>query len=323
MSETSSNVAIGIDVGGTAIKAGLVTEGGEVLAKLSVPTEVNEGVEHVIGCLVDVIGQLRSTAVSQSLAVCAVGLGMPGTLSHRRGVVIAPPNLPGWRNVPIVERLESRMDLSVVLDNDANNAAFGEYVCGAGQGVLDMVMLTLGTGIGGGLIFNGKLWRGERENAGELGHMIVHVGGRQCRCGQLGCLEAYSSGGATVARVVDAIEKGEPSCLKDVLDRGEAITVEKIIDAAFGHDKVAERVWMESCRYLAVGCLNIQHALSPGRIVLAGGISGAGSRLHSPVVEALEDLSSRSLGERPDIQIAVLGNDAGFIGSAMSVFQEV
>ncbi len=320
MTEHKQKAAIGLDVGGTAIKAGLVTTSGDVLARVMTATETDRGVDHVIENMVRLIVGLRDASADGVEVMQTVGLGMPGTLSRRRGVVISPPNLPGWRDVPIVDRLCSATGLRIILDNDANNAALGEFLCGAGAGIGDMAMLTLGTGIGGGLILDGRLWHGAYENGGELGHMIVHAGGRLCKCGQLGCLEAYASAPNIAQRATEAVEAGQQSCLKDVLDRGESIRPEMIAEAFGAGDAVAGIVWTEACRYLAIACANIQHILNVERIVLAGGLSGAGDLLRQPVVRALKEVSSGMLGAPPDIRIARLGNDAGFIGSALSTF---
>jgi glucokinase len=323
MTEDSGITAIGIDLGGTAIKGGLVTPTSKVLAQHSVATERDGGVDHVIKRMVDLIEHLSRQARSLALKVQAVGLGIPGTLSRRRGIVISPPNLPGWRDIPIAERITAATGLPVMLDNDANNAALGEYLCGAGCGVRDMALLTLGTGIGGGLILDGKLWRGFYENGGEVGHMIVHVGGRPCKCGQRGCLEAYSSANSVVAQAIERIEAGDESCLRPVHQAGDPIRAEMIADAAEAGDPVAAGVWQSACRYLGVACVNLQHLLNLQRIVFSGGLSGAGERLLKPVAAAMEAESSSFLGDPPELRIATLGNNAGFIGSALSVFQSI
>jgi glucokinase len=320
MIEDSNAAAIGIDLGGTAIKGGLVTPTGKVLAQHSVATERDGGVDHVIKRMVSLIEHLREHAQVQSRDLQGVGLGMPGTLSRRRGTVISPPNLPGWRDVPIVERIGSETGLSVTLDNDANNAALGEYLCGAGWGVRDMALLTLGTGIGGGLILDGKLWRGYFENGGEIGHTILHAGGRRCKCGQQGCLEAYSSANSVAVRTIEAIGAGEESCLRHVHEAGDTIRAEMVVDAAEAGDKLAARIWQEACWYLAIACVNLQHLLNLQRIVFSGGLSGAGRRLTEPVAAKMEEVSSTLLGHPPELRIASLGNSAGFIGSALSVF---
>lgn len=320
MQDNSPTAAIGLDVGGTAIKGGLVMPGGQVLSRRSVATETGGGVDHVIQRMSEMVRDFRREAEAQSLQIRAVGLGMPGTLSRRRGVVVSPPNLPGWRDVPVVERMAAGVGLPVVLDNDANNAALGEFVCGAGRGIRDMALMTLGTGIGGGLILDGKLWRGFFENGGEIGHTIIHAGGRPCKCGQRGCLEAYASANSIVSQVLENLERGEQSCLRHLYNAGDSIRAETIVDAAEAGDKLARRVWQEACTHLAVACVNLQHLLNLQRIVFSGGLSGAGDRLLRPVTTAIKEISSTMLHNPPELRIAALGNDAGFIGSALSVF---
>ena len=318
----SGSVSIGIDVGGTDIKGGLVTREGRVVHKTTIATEVEGGVDQVIGRIARCINQLRDRAAAGSATVAGAGLGMPGTLSRRRGVIIAPPNLTGWLNIPVVDRLQPLTGLRVLLDNDANLAALGEYLAGAGRGVRDMVMLTLGTGIGSGIIIDGKVFRGAGENAGEFGHSIVHFGGRRCGCGQLGCLEAHTSARHLSAIVAEEIQAGQPSALNEVLQKSGKVEPLDIVQAARAGDALATRIWINACRYLAVGCINIHAILDPERIVFAGGMSNAGDFLLKYVRQGIEEQASPMLGEVPELRIAELGNDAGFIGAAMSVFHE-
>lgn len=321
MSQKGISAAIGLDLGGTAIKAGLLDRSGKVVLTRSAPTDAARGVDHVISRMAEVIRSIADEAKAASYHVEGVGVGAPGTLSRREGMVIAPPNLPGWRDVPVVRLLSQATGLRTLLENDANNAALGEFRCGAGRGVSYMIMITLGTGIGGGIIFGGKLWRGAFENAGEIGHTILVPSGRRCGCGQLGCLEAYASANATVARALERIEDGEPTSLKAIIDGGREITAESIVDAMVTGDALASEVWRETCRYLAIASINLQHLLNPERIVLAGGMSKAGKSLLDTVTDEIGKNASKSLGEPPEIRLAELGNDAGFIGSALSVFE--
>jgi glucokinase len=315
--------AIGIDIGGTAVKCGLVLGDGTHREAGSHPTEAARGVDHVIGRIADHVRRLCDATRAAGSGPAGVGVGVPGTLSHRRGVVFAPPNLPGWKNVPLAERLAGATGLRVTVDNDANCAALGEHRRGAGRGTADMVLLTLGTGVGGGIIAGGKLWRGANENAGEFGHMIVRIGGRRCTCGQSGCLEAYASASNTAARAVEWIRSGEASSLAAILQAGDELDARAVAEAAAGGDRVAGAVWRETCECLAVACLNIQHGWGPGRIVLGGGMSAAGDRLLRPVREAMERIGSRMLGPPPEIRLAELGNDAGFIGAGLCALEEV
>lgn len=319
--DTSMMFAIGIDVGGTSIKAGLVSSSGEVLEKSAIATHAENGVNEVVERIVGLIKTTKQAAAAQSVNASAVGIGVPGIIRRSQGLVISSPNLPGWHNVPFREMIESATNARIALDNDANSAALGEYFCGAGHGVRSMVMLTLGTGIGSGLILDGKLWRGADECGGELGHTILQPDGRRCGCGQSGCLEAYASADSTAKRMTELIEQGEPSSLKKVLDRGEAITAELIVRSADDGDALSQRVWEETCRYLAVACISIQHALNPECVVFAGGMSAAGERLRGPVASEIERLHSKEFGTPPEVRIARLGNDAGFIGAALNALR--
>lgn len=321
MTDTSTHVAIGIDLGGTDIKSGLVAEDGTIVNSEMIPTVASRGVDHVIERMVGLINMHRECAESRSFHLRAVGVGAPGTLSHCRGVVIAPPNLPGWRNVPIVDRIETATGLRVVLENDANNAALAEFLCGAGRGCRSLVMLTLGTGIGSGIILDGHLFRGSNELAGELGHSIVQLDGRPCNCGQRGCLEAYASAAATAARARERIDAGEVSSLSRIVEQGQQIDAARVAEAARAGDDLARRLWLETGRYLAVGCINIMRAFDPERIILSGGMSHAGDYLLQTVVTAFDEMSSDMLGDQPDIRIAELGNDAGLVGAALGVLR--
>lgn len=317
------SIAIGIDVGGTAIKGGIVSATGDVLEKTSVPSEAEQGVDHLIDRMVGLIKAMEQATARRSAPISAVGLGVPGDVDQTRGVIVSSPNLDGWENIPIVARIAGATGLRVVLDNDANVAALGEYVQGAGRGVRDMVLLTLGTGVGSGLILDGKLWYGTNGRAGEIGHMLIQAGGRQCGCGQLGCLEAYASSSQTAKRAIESIHQGEPSSLKALMDQGHTLTSKCVVEAAAQGDPLARRVWDETCRYLAIACVNIQHLLSPERIVLAGGMSAAADRLLDPVTDWITRTASPEFGTPPEVCIAQLGNDAGLIGAGLTVFRRL
>lgn len=315
-------VAIGIDVGGTAIKGGIVSSSGKVLEKRSLTTEAESGLDHVLDRLGGMIQSLAQLARSMDGGLKGVGLGVPGIVRHADGVVLAAPNLSGWEGAPVAARVRAAAGLPVVVENDANAAALAENHCGAGVGAQSLVLLTLGTGIGSGLVLGGRLWRGTADGAGELGHMIVEIAGRPCTCGQRGCLETYASAYATARRARELIEKGEGSWLKQALDRGDRITSELVAEGVQRGDPVATRVWEESSRYLAMACINIQRTLAPERIVIAGGMSAAGDLLLDPIVRAVKHLNSTQLAPAPTLKIAALGNDAGFIGAALSALRD-
>ncbi len=310
---------IGIDLGGTNIKGGVFDADRRLVLRRSIATEADRGFEHVFDRLVGLIRDLIRQAGLKPLDVRGLGLGTPGPLSHRRGFIYGSPNLPGWDDIPLRQRLQAAVGLPVVLDNDANVAALGEFVAGAGRGTRHMVMLTLGTGIGGGVIADGRLLRGHFENAGELGHTIVYPGGEPCPCGQNGCLERYASANAVGRRAAEAIRLGESSTLVAPLRQHGRLTSRDVVEAVRAGDTLAVRVWGEACEALAIGCVNFQHTLNPQRVVLGGGMANAGELLIERVREKLAALSWNLFNDRPEIVLAECGEDAGIIGAAALV----
>lgn len=307
---------IGIDLGGTNIKAGVVGLDHAVLTHRSVETQAGGGFEHVFGRIVDLCRELLDWAVAGGHRVTAAGIGAPGPMVHKTGVVISAPNLPGWNNVPIRDRLSAAINLPATLENDANAAAYGEYLAVASGGVRDMVMLTLGTGIGGGVILAGQLWRGSFDNAGEVGHTIVVPDGRPCPCGQRGCLERYASAHAVGVRCGEALAAGAESNLRSVWQARGEVTAKEVQEAAQGGDALAARIWDETCVYLAIACVNLQHVLNPQLIVLAGGLIAAGDALLAPVRRHFAERTWKAAQDAPRIELARLGGDAGIIGAA-------
>jgi len=308
---------VGIDLGGTNIKGGVLTEDKEVLCRVSISTEASGGPDHVIKLMAGLVERVIKEAKVNRKEVAAVGVGAPGSMSHTLGIIIKPPNLPGWLNVPLRDRIKELTGLPTTLENDANAAAWGEFWAGAGRGTTHMVMFTLGTGVGGGIITDGRLLRGHFDNGAELGHMIVQPGGRKCGCGQKGCLEAYASAYYTGKRAQEAVEAGEPSSLAQVLKTTGQVTSEDVVNAAAKGDALAARIWDESCFYLAVACVNMQHATNPERILMAGGMIHAGEKaLLDPVRKHAADMTWKAADDLPNITFATLGNDAGMIGAA-------
>ncbi len=307
---------VGIDLGGTNIKGGVVTEERQVLSRVSIPTKAWNGPDHVITLIAGLVERVITEARVQRSEIVGVGIGSPGSMSHTQGIIIRPPNLPGWVNVPLRDRVKELTGLPTTLENDANAAAWGEFWAGAGRGTRHMVMFTLGTGVGGGIITDGRLLRGHFDNGAELGHMIVQPGGRLCGCGQKGCLEAYSSAHYTGLRAKEAVEAGEPSTLSETLKKTGQVTSEDVAKAAAAGDPLAARIWDETCYYLAVACVNMQHATNPERILLAGGLIGACNVLLDPLRKYSAEMTWNAADDLPEILFATLGNDAGFIGAA-------
>ncbi|MHC4712125.1 MAG: ROK family protein [Planctomycetota bacterium] len=307
---------IGVDLGGTNIKAGMVTDRGKVIVKTSLATEADRGPDHVLDRICEAVEGVRKKSGLSKEHIGGVGVGSPGTLDIESGVVLYPPNLPGWRNVPVIEYVSNKTNLKAVLENDANAAAYGEYWAGAAKGARSMVMFTLGTGIGGGIIVDGKLIHGNTDCAAELGHIIIEVDGRQCPCGNYGCLERYASANAVALRFAEAVAEGEESVLAEKVKAGEDVSSKMIYEAAVDGDKLANRILWETGTYLGIGIVSLLHTINPARVVLSGGLIGAGDLLMRPVRETVEKRALPDALRNCTICFATLGEDAGLIGAA-------
>ena len=320
-SGAGEKLIVGVDLGGTNLKCGLVNEEGRVLHRAALPSLPARGAEPVLADMAALIeAAIKSVGASHD-EVIGVGIGAPGPLSHRDGVIYKAANLPGWENVRVRRGIIERVGLPATLENDANAAAFGEFWVGAARGVCNTVALTLGTGVGAGVILEGELLRGHFENAAELGHMIVQPNGLACSCGQSGCLEQYASPGGISRRAGDEIAAGAKSSLADELTRRPSLSGKLVAEAAQAGDALAKRLWDEACRYLAIGCINVQHAFNPERIVLAGGMSRSGDALLDPLRKHVAALKWQLYDDVPDIVIGGLGDDAGVIGAAGCAFK--
>ena len=312
-----SRYCIGIDLGGTFIKAGVLDEGRRPGATLELPTPVNEGPQAVVeGVIAAARGAMERNGL-KAADVAGVGIGSPGPISISRGIIITLPNIRGMANLPLRDLVSGALHLPAVLENDANAAALGEYLCGAGGGKGDMVLLTLGTGVGSGIIVDGKILHGSHEIGGELGHLIVHPGGEPCNCGQKGCLERYSSAtymSEYAQRVLQ--ETSRKSLLRDCLRPGRSLDAKAVQDARRAGDELATEVWDRAVYYLAVGCVSISRIFDPERILLGGGMARAGDELLAPVREKFLALHWHLTPVLTEIHLASLGNDAGTIGAA-------
>ncbi len=294
---------VGLDLGGTFIKS-VVRDDQGCGPLVSLATAAQDGPDGVIGRLHEaarIACARHGTSLDQILGI---GVGSPGPLNIAEGVVLRSANLPGWEGVPLRDRLADLTGCRVSLTNDGNAAAFGEFCRGAGRGTTDMCMLTLGTGVGGGVIQHGALVHGHFGNAGELGHMIVLPGsGARCGCGQDGCLEAFASGTHLRER---ARRLGADS----------DVDVPDIIAAALRGDPTLGDLWAQCCKAIAIACVNLQHVLNPQRVILGGGISAAGDALLAPVRRALAELAWTLADDSPQVGLATLGDSAGAIGAA-------
>lgn len=307
---------IGVDLGGTRLRVGLVF-GTKILARYEVLTEAQLGFDHVFNNMLGLTQQALEYAQEQGWGVSGLGIGSPGPLDSRSGVILSPPNLPGWDNVPLASLLAAHTRLPVALDNDANAAALGEWLHGAGQGCNNLVYVTISTGIGGGVIAEGRLLRGESGGAAELGHINIQaIGGAPCACGKTGCLEAYASGTGIVRRTLELLAQGaEPS----VLHRAGELNPKSIAQAASQGDKVSIRVLSEASHYLGVGLANILTLFNPKMLILGGGLTALQEQLILPAIDVMKQHVFGTLAANLLIAAPALGADAGLIGAAALV----
>ena len=308
---------VGIDLGGTNVDVGVVDRSGKVIARHAAPLNRPKTRQEVLDAVYLATEDTLRRAGMKTDAVRAIGIATPGTLDIANGVVVSAANLPEWKDVPLRDLIKKRFDVPTVLENDANAAAWGEFWVGAGRDVKSLVMLTLGTGIGGGVVLDGKLWHGWKDSAAELGHVTIDYKGRQCVCGNIGCLEAYASADSTVRRFIESVRSGKETNLKRAFEeKPESITSRLIYEEALKGDVLCRDTLRETGFFLGVGIVTILHFLNPEMVVLTGGLIGAGPMIMDPLKKVVEERAfSRS---REDVQIvfARLGTDAGVIGAA-------
>ncbi|NQS91497.1 MAG: ROK family protein [Chloroflexi bacterium] len=312
-------IYIGCDLGGTNIKAGLVNlETGSVIESRSIPTLSHEGQNKVMDRLIPLIQSLVDEGKSKSLDIQGIGVSAPGTLDLTNGKIVFLTNFPGqWRDFPLVEKLQSNLELPLSLLNDVRAITYGEFSFGAGKGVERMACIAIGTGVGGGLVINGELLLGFNGTAGELGHQTVEMNGNRCGCGNYGCLETYISGPAIASRAAKAVHQGFSTRIADLADYDlNKITPKIVAQAAREGDEIALEIWDIVGHYLGTGIANTCVSIGPQRVVLAGGVAAAGDLLINPVKETLNKRVHVMPIDQVEILTSTLGDDAGILGMA-------
>jgi Transcriptional regulator/sugar kinase len=311
---------VGIDLGGTNIAAGAMpTDGTREIAMRMVPTRAEEGsaavVERIVMMIEDVIEQTRAETGAERSDFLGVGIGSPGPLDRERGVVIISPNL-GWHDFPLRDEVGSRVNLPASLDNDANCATLGEWWCGAARGGRNVVGLTIGTGIGGGLILDGKLYHGVSDAAGEIGHTTIDFTGRRCKCGNYGCLEAYASGPAIAERAREVLDVDGDSILHDLVNGDVSrITAATVFEASKRGDLVALEVVRDTAHFLGVGISNLINIFNPDLVVVAGGVTQAGDLLFDPLRAEVRRRAFKPSVDACKIVPGALPLSAGVVGA--------
>lgn len=307
---------IGIDLGGTNIAVGVVSEEAKIIATDSVPTLAEREYPEIVADMAMVCKRVVEKAGLTMNDIKAVGIGTPGSVDRENGVVLYANNLK-FSNTPIAEELRKHINLPVHIENDANAAAYGEYVVN-GNGAKDFVFITLGTGVGGGIIVNEKLYTGFNGIGGELGHMTIMHGGKMCSCGNPGCWEAYASVTALICQTKEAIEKHPDSLMKKIAEENGEVNGRTAFEAAKAGDAEGMAVVEKYREYVASGILNIINIFQPEKLMIGGGISREGEYLIAPIREYCKKYGYNKISKATDIQAATLFGDAGIVGAALA-----
>ncbi len=320
----SERLVIGIDLGGTKTSTALVDCSGRIIAHDYQKTRVAEGQEAVIGSMLDGARRVMAQAGVTRAQVAAAGIGAPGPLEIETGVVVAPPNLPDWERVPLKQLVEDGLGITAFIENDANAAALGEYRFGAGRGTRHMIYVTVSTGIGGGLILDGRLYHGASGMAGEVGHTTLVPYGPLCGCGNRGCLEALASGTSIARRARERIARGVPTLMADLAGGDlERITAKLVAEAADRGDTEAQDILAEAMDYLGIGMANLVNLFNPQVIVIGGGLTNIGEALFEPVRRAIDRHAFPAPAQAVRVVRAELGDDVGVLGAAAVALAQV
>lgn len=304
------NYVVGIDLGGTKISGALADLDGIILSQYTMPTNAIEGEDAVLGRVIEVIEKVIMEAKKTNDVIKAIGIGSPGPLDSGEGIIIETPNLP-FKNFKLVKPIKDKFNIPTYLDNDANVAAIGEYMLGAGKGTRNMIYITVSTGVGGGAIIEGKIYRGSTSNALEIGHTTILPDGPKCNCGNNGCIEALSSGTAIARQAREALSKGEETSLS----KYENLTSFEVFKEAYAGDKVSKDILEKSFTYLGIGVSNTITSFDPDMVVIGGGVTKGGQILFDVVQKEVDKRCFKTMSKHTKIVPAKLGTDAGVIGA--------
>lgn len=316
---SSQTVYAGIDIGGTNIKYGLVDSKGKVLYREQRPTMADKGADPLMHLVSNLSEGLLYHAAEEELDVKWLGVGTPGAVDSKTGKVIGvSPNIAGWKGMEIGRILKDRLNLPVLVDNDVNAMALAESRFGAAMGYRSVLCVAVGTGVGGGIIFDGRLWRGANHAAGEIGHITINPAGPPCRCGGKGCVEAYCNSQAIIRRAIDKLSNGLTPIFEEILEGPlSSLTIKKLFSAARKNDEIAMKVVAETAEFLAIGIANAVNILNPEIVVIGGGVADGGAGFVDAVAAEVRNRALGPVTSELRITKAILGNDAGFIGASI------
>jgi len=309
---------LAIDLGGTKTITAIVSANGQILAEERCLTQADEGQSSVVNRLLSAVDHILSLKNISPSQLDSISIAAAGCIDIERGLVISSPHFPGWSNVPLRDIVRDKYRVATFLLNDASAAVLGEHRFGSGRGANNLILLTVGTGIGGGIIINGKLYGGLSGSAGEIGHMTVDAGGPKCVCGNIGCLEMLASGTAMAREAKRRLSLGESSSLfQMVRGRIGAITAEEIGIAAKGGDTLALDIIGKAATYLGVGMVNVVNIFDPEMIIVGGGVAKLGDLLLDPARRVVKERVFSASAREVRILLAQLGDKAGVIGAAV------
>ncbi|AAO34878.1 ROK family protein [Clostridium tetani] len=309
---------VGIDLGGTTISGGVLDYEGNIVFRHTIDTKSELGEKIVLERIIKVIDYVIKKSKIPKNNIKAIGIGSPGPLDIEKGIIITSPNLP-FKNFNIVNPIKNHFKISVYLDNDANAAAVGEYKFGSGKGSRNMIFITVSTGIGGGAILNGNIYRGSSSNALEIGHMTLKEDGAICNCGNFGCAEALASGTAIAKKARMELNRGKESSLKKL----KKISAYNVFQEAKNGDKLAQEIVDEALEYLGICVSNIIITFDPDTIVIGGGVSKAGDIIFNKINQVVKERCFEAMWKNTKIIKALLLEDAGIIGAAsLAIFEE-
>jgi glucokinase len=314
---------VGVDIGGTTIKMAIINTYGEMVTKWEIPTNVEDKGKHITTDICKAIFMKMDELNESKSKLAGIGVGAPGFINMETGFIYKAVNI-GWTDFPLKDRLEVETGLPVVVDNDANLAALGEMWRGAGDGAKNLLAVTLGTGVGGGLIANGNILHGVNGMAGEIGHITsLATGGASCNCGKTGCLETIASATGIARIATEMVNENTDSELSAILIRKGKLTAKDVFNCANNEDRIALQVIDEVCFHLGLAIANLANAINPEKIVIGGGVSKAGDILLRHLNKHFNLYALPRVAEGAEITIATLGNDAGVIGAVWLIKQKI
>lgn len=314
------NYAVGVDLGATNTKLALVNRRGEILVKQRLATQDYPTKKVLLVAIINKIQKILSSRVVAKKDIRGIGLGVPGLVDSERGIVHYFVNIKGWRNVPLATIIRGHFNLPVFIDNDVNATTLAELKFGAGRGAKNLVCLTLGTGVGGGVVVNGELYRGSTLSAGEVGHIPIERFGLRCPCGGYGCIERYVGSNYLVENVKSQIKKGRRTIITKLVNNKLSRITPKIIAAAAKEgDKFAIEIWRNAGENLGIALTGIVNFFNPEKIVIGGGIAEAGKLLFDSIIKTVRERAMELPGQKVEIVKAKLGENAGTIGAAVLV----